>query len=285
MFDRLAFHAREHLSAPHAFAQVLADLKRFSRNIHLTPEAQSYTAERFAPVDFGQRYEFFAVLGGDGSVLSVVKRLQDFATPILPLSAGTLGFLAEIPPAELADALFSIEKGRFTYDRRSLLQVRRVRADGHSDDYFALNEAVISQQAVARMVEINTLVDGEYLTTHRADGLIVATPTGSTAYSMAAGGPIVYPRLDALILTPISPHSFSHRPLILPGGKIVTVLADDKNRVPLMLTIDGQTAVPLAADDRVEVSIAVPKLSFLRLPEEHFFKTIKRKLHWGKNAG
>lgn len=285
MFQKVAFHVRESLKEPQLFSEVLGVLTAKSRQIHLSPEAQHYSSEPFPSVDFHGRYEFFVVLGGDGSVLSVVKRMKDFSTPLLPLSAGTLGFLAEIPPAELGDALTSIEKGRFTYDRRALLKVRHVRADGSHDDYFALNEAVVSQQAVARMAEVRTLIDGEYLTTHRADGLIVATPTGSTAYSLAAGGPIVYPHFEALILTPISPHSFTHRPLILPGGKTVTVLADEKNRVPLMLTIDGQTAVPLAEGDFVEIGVAVPKLSFLRLPEEHFFKTIKRKLHWGKNAG
>jgi NAD+ kinase len=136
---------------------------------------------------------------------------------------------------------------------------------------------------LVRLASIKTLINGEHLTNYRADGLIVATPTGSTAYSLSAGGPIVYPRLEAMILTPICPHSLSHRSLVIPQEKIVEVLAEEDNREDLVLTIDGQEYVPMKTGSRVQIQISDQKLKFYRLPEEHFFKTIKRKMNWGIN--
>ncbi len=284
MFDKVALHARETLTDSQSFLEIVDHLAQCSRHLALTKQAAMHTDKKFAEVDFSEKYDFFVVFGGDGSVLHIVHRLQNFATPLLPISAGTLGFLAEIPPEEFGACCGRLVEQQFSIDERSLLSVVHIAADGEQTRFRALNEAVVSQRAVARMVALKTLVNDEYLTTYRADGVMVATPTGSTAYSLAAGGPIVYPRFDALLLTPISPHSFSHRSLLLPAEKKVTIMPDDSNREPVMLTVDGQITVSLEQGERVEITIAPEKLKFLRMPEEHFLKTLKRKLHWGIGA-
>ncbi len=284
MFTAIAVHARESLKDVEAFRRIVADLQQCSSIVALTPEAQNHVEGDFAGVDFHTEYDFFVVFGGDGSVLNIVHRMENWDVPLMPISAGTLGFLAEIPPEAFGDCCHKLATKEFTIDTRALFDVVHTDAAGKQTRFHALNEAVVSQRAVARMVSLRALVNGEYLTTYRADGVMVATPTGSTAYSLAAGGPIVYPRFDALILTPVSPHSFTHRSLILPADKRITITQDETNREPVMLTIDGQITVPLEKGEQVEIGISAEKLKFLRMPEEHFLKTLKRKLHWGRNA-
>ncbi len=284
MFRAVAVHARETLQAPESFVTLVDHLRSCAESVALTEQAAGHIKETFPKVDFAKQYDFFVVFGGDGSVLHVVHRLQNSATPLLPISAGTLGFLAEIPPEDFAACCKRLAEHDYTLDERSLFDVVHISKDGDKQHFRALNEAVVSQRAVARMVSLKTLINDEYLTTYRADGVMVATPTGSTAYSLAAGGPIVYPRFDALLLTPVSPHSFSHRSLLLPPEKKVTIMPDDGNREPVMLTIDGQITVPLEQGDRVEITVAKDKITFLRMPDEHFLKTLKRKLHWGVSS-
>lgn len=284
MFKKIAIHVREKIENPELFFAILREAQKFANAVFLTEETAEYVKEKFPKVDFQEKYDFFVILGGDGSVLNIAHRLKNIETPILPISAGTFGFLAEIPPKDFARCCRKIAKNAYTRDRRSLLDITHISKTGQKKQFRALNEAVVSQKTVARMVSLQMLVDGEYLTTHRADGVIIATPTGSTAYSLAAGGPIVYPSLEAMIMTPISPHSFSHRCLVLPSHKKITLMADDTNREPIMLTIDGQIAIPMTDGDSIEITTAKEKLVFLRMPEEHFLKTIRRKLHWGKST-
>ena len=284
MFQKVALHAREHLSNPKAFLDILAQVQKWSKEVHLTPEAMQYVSEHFSKVDFEKKYDIFIVFGGDGSVLNVAGRMKNFETPVLGISAGTLGFLAEIAPSDFPEAYQRIMRGERTIDSRCMLDICISRASGKKEYYHALNDAVISQSDVVRLARIETSVNHEYLTTYRADALIVSTPTGSTAYSLSAGGPIMYPHFRALILTPVAPHSLSHRSLVLPKEKRVQVSADTKSRTSLLLTIDGQRALSLHNDDVVDIGVHPHAFSFVRLPEEHFFKTISRKMHWGKEC-
>lgn len=282
MFKRVALHARQYLKKTEYFSDVLSYLENISEKIFLTPEAAEYTNKKFPKVDFSAKYDIFVVLGGDGSVLNIAGRMENFSTPVLAISAGTLGFLAEIKPEDFAKACEDIFKKEFTYDHRCFLDVRIHRANGEQQKFRALNDAVISQSDLVRLAAIHTSVNEEYLTTYRADGLIVSTPTGSTAYSLSAGGPIVYPHFRALILTPVAPHSLSHRSLVLPESKHVQVAVDEDSRVNLLLTIDGQKAFFLEKGDVVDIGVHKKEFTFFRLPEEHFFKTIVRKMHWGE---
>lgn len=284
MFTKVAVHAREHLKKEHVFHDVLKSLHACSKEIFLTPETARHTNKKYAEVDFSDAYDIFVIIGGDGSVLNIAGRMKNFSTPILGVSAGTLGFLAEISPEEFPTACKRILNKEFTNDHRAMLDICIRRKSGKTETFQSLNDAVISQSDLVRLAAIRTSVNGEHLTTYKADGLIISTPTGSTAYSLSAGGPIVYPRFEALVLTPVAPHSLSHRSLVLPKTKRVQVEADEKSRINLLLTVDGQKAIPLEKGDVVDVGIHEERFTFLRLPEEHFFKTISRKMHWGSEG-
>ena len=234
--------------------------------------------------DFSMRHDLAVVLGGDGSVLALAAKLQHFETPVLPLSAGDLGFLSEIPAPELGRAIARWLGGECNPDPRTMLRVGLVRQGKEIFAGHALNEAVITQNSVARMASIRASINGEFLTEYRADGLIAATPTGSTAYALSAGGPIVYPRFQGMLLLPVAAHSFSHRPLLLPAGKNISLQLGQKNADRLLLTLDGQRTHEVLPTDQVEICVAPETFNFIRLPEEHFFKTLRRVLGWG-NAG
>ncbi|TSC79566.1 MAG: NAD+ kinase [Candidatus Peregrinibacteria bacterium Gr01-1014_25] len=226
------------------------------------------------------------VLGGDGTIFRTVRRLGDLSIPILGINRGGVGFLAEIDADDAQDILPRLLGGQGIVEERSLLEIRAERAGAIVFQGHALNEAVIAQGALARLLDLETSVQGEPLTTYRADGLIIATPTGSTAYSLSAGGPIVHPRMQAIILTPLNPHTFSQKPIVIPEHHRVTIaiLAREQRSSDMSvgLTLDGQEYIPLQWGDRVHVAAAAGKARFLRRAEDTFFATLRRKLKWGE---
>ncbi|OIO52982.1 hypothetical protein AUJ46_06170 [Candidatus Peregrinibacteria bacterium CG1_02_54_53] len=239
------------------------------------------------PMEPDQKIDLLLVMGGDGTVLRSVREMQDFSVPVLSVNRGTLGFLAEIELAEADHILPSLLRGEGTVDERSLLTVETIRNDASLFTGHALNEAVIAQGTIARLIDLETVVNGEPLTTYRADGLIIATPTGSTAYSLAAGGPIVHPSFkSALILTPINPYSFSQKPVVLSGDSAIEVGINMKIRkfadVDVNLTIDGQMYVPLQDGDQVRCTTAKHTVKFLRRKQDTFLRTLRTKLKWGE---
>ena len=229
-----------------------------------------------------EHLDLLIVLGGDGTILSAVRKLQSFDTYVLGINAGTLGFLSEIAPSSFEDSCLNIWDGHYSLDERMLLSVTIQKKDGSKISHQALNEAVVSQSAVARLVEIPTKIDGTEITTFCADGLIVATPTGSTAYNLSAGGPIVHPGLKAIILTPIAPFSFSQKPLVIPSDKTVTLEISPCSREGIILTLDGQVNEELAEGDRLTITAFPETAKFLRLPGEAYFTTLRNKLKWGE---
>lgn len=230
--------------------------------------------------------DLLMVIGGDGTIFRAVRELNTRRVPILGINRGAVGFLAEVDAGDIEAILPSLLRGQGTMEERHLLlvEVRRGRTAvfrGH-----ALNEAVIAQGAIARLLHLKTTVQGKALTTYRADGLIIATPTGSTAYSLSAGGPIVHPRLSALILTAINPHSFTQKPIVLPGSDIVDVEIVQREKASadfeVSLTLDGQVYHRLQPHDRVTVRVAPATVPFLRRRQDTFFHTLRTKLHWGE---
>jgi NAD+ kinase len=230
--------------------------------------------------------DLMVVLGGDGTILRAVREIDDFSVPILSINRGTFGFLSELAMEESAKAIPLFLQGKGEIEERSLLHVTAVRKKEILWEGNVLNEAVISQGAISRLIDLQTKVNGDPLATFHADGVIIATPTGSTAYSLAAGGPIVHPQLPATILTPINPHSFSQKPIVLPAeNKIDVTILTKPNKfsdVQISLTLDGQTYVTLQRDDTVCVVAAKQKARFLRRHEETFFNTLRTKLKWGE---
>jgi NAD+ kinase len=225
--------------------------------------------------------EFIVVMGGDGTLLSVARRYGQQGLPILGVNVGGLGFLTEVSLEELYPALEQVLAGKFDVEKRMMLFATIFRDGKPFWGENVLNDAVINKGALARIVELTTWIDEEFLTTYRADGLIIATPTGSTAYTLSAGGPIVYPTLRHVLLLPICPHTLSMRPIILPETVTVAVTLDPKAE-DVYLTVDGQVGQALQPGDRVEVKCAPRHLRLIRSPRRSHFEILRAKLGWGE---
>lgn len=223
--------------------------------------------------------DLLIVLGGDGTILSAA-RLAAGRVPILGVNMGGFGFLAEVTLAELPDAASAAISGDGDVDERTMLQAE-VTGNGQARlRRLALNDIVVTKTGVARVVTLGTWVNEEHLSTYPADGVIVSTPTGSTAYSLSAGGPIVHPQVDVLIVTPICPHTLTARPVVVSGAATVTVkpLAGIED---VRLTVDGQESVPLEAGERVVVRRAASRARLVRLRPPSFYSILRTKLAWG----
>ena len=219
------------------------------------------------------------VLGGDGTFLSAVRWIGDREIPMLGVKFGELGFLAEIAEENLFEAAERVLKGDFTVARRMRLEVRIDRKARPRVRETVLNDVVINRGALARLANIVTHVNGHYLTTFRADGLIVSTPTGSTAYSLAAGGPVVHPKVPGFILTPICPFTLTNRPLIVPDEVEITIRLD-KDSSDIILTLDGQKGLQITDQDVITVCKSAHPMLLILLPDRHYFDVLKAKLRW-----
>lgn len=223
-------------------------------------------------------------LGGDGTILRAVRQYAARRVPFITVNRGRLGFLADMTLAQAATHLPLLLAGKGRKETRALFSVAVLRGGKTVFRGAALNEAVVAQGAIARLIELFTEVDGAALTTFRADGLIVSTPTGSTAYNLAAGGPVLDPSLAAMILTAINPHSFSHKPLVLPGGKTITVhvnVREHDRSTEVGLSLDGQEYFRLEAKDVITVRMRPKGVSFLRATDTSYFAVLREKLRWG----
>ena len=221
-----------------------------------------------------------AVIGGDGTMLHAVSRLGDFNRPVAGINIGTLGFLTSCTDGELAEFAAAVAGGRFTISRRTLLEAS-VHRQGHPAAVFtALNEITLARGETGRLVSLRALVDGELLNDYRADGLIVATPTGSTAYSLAAGGPLVAPGANVFLITPICPHSLSQRALVLPDSSVVALSSEDHGSAPMLFTVDGRDSVRIEEGDRIEIRKSSRSFALLRLEGSSFYAALRQKLGW-----
>lgn len=224
--------------------------------------------------------DIIIVFGGDGTLLSAARLVGGRGIPILGVNLGGLGFMAEVPVDEVPEAIENALRGSCTIEERVMLQASVFRGGERIDHSSVLNDVVINKGALARIVSIDTAVDGRYLTTYHSDGLIVSTPTGSTAYSLSAGGPILYPTLKSLILTPICPHLLANRPIVLPDDFTISMTIASGEDV--FLTMDGQVGFPLHPGDVVEVAKS-PHVTRLLIPcERDYFQVLRSKLKWGE---
>lgn len=219
------------------------------------------------------------VLGGDGTFLSAVRWIGDQHIPLLGVKFGEVGFLAEASEDSLPHVADSLLEGRFTTHARTRLRVT-VRREGKTvGRETVLNDVVINKGALARLADIDTFVDDRYLTTYRADGLILATPTGSTAYSLAAGGPIIHPEISGIILTPISPFTLTIRPLVVPDSAVVTVKLA-KRLSHIMVTFDGQAGFEMEEAHEIVVQKSPHPIHTIDLPDQNYYEVLKNKLRW-----
>ena len=227
-----------------------------------------------------EKADLLVVLGGDGTLLSVARHLYRREVPILGVNLGSLGFLTEISTEEMIPALESCLQGRAEMGRRMMLQCTLSRDGAVLASYHCLNDVVINKGALARMFEIRIDVGDLWLTNMRSDGVIVATPTGSTAYNLSAGGPIVVPGLDGLIISPLCPHTLTMRPLIVDGKDPIRVrVVRESGQV--FLTADGQTGHPMREGDEVRVARSPHSVPLVASPSRHYFALLREKLGWG----
>jgi NAD+ kinase len=225
--------------------------------------------------------ECIMVLGGDGTLLSVARLLEEHDIPILGVNMGSVGFLTETTVAEIYASLERMLDGHYTVQQRIGLKAYLHRNGERIPQPVVLNDVVINKGTLARIINLETYVDDLYLTTYRADGLIVSTPTGSTAYSMAAGGPILHPDIQALILTPICPYTLGQRPLVLPDTVKIEVMLQTSNE-DVLVTLDGQVGITLHHREVVEIRRAAQPMKLIRpMKRDHYFSILRTKLKWG----
>lgn len=226
-----------------------------------------------------EQADALVVFGGDGTMLSVARLVEGNGCPILGVNLGSLGFLTEVTMEELYPALEMLLSGDYQVDERCMLKAE-VRSDGHVKTYHALNDVVMNKAALARVISIDTFLDDDFIARFIADGVIVSTPTGSTAYSLSAGGPIIFPSVDTLLLTPICPHTLTNRPLALPTNREMRLIL--RSGEDVMLTVDGQVGETIKEGFEVRCGRSPFKVRLVRPDDRGFFDVLREKLKWGE---
>ena len=289
--ERVGLVAKHRLDAA---AGVLAELAGWLEARAIEPVFETDTAAlaglpagraTWSRDDLPQNCNLIVVLGGDGTLIGMADRIAaaDVEVPILGVNFGSLGFLTEIPLAELYESLEEVLADEAEIDSRMMLRARSIRHGSVHTERLVLNDVVITRGALSRIIELSVADGDEPIMCVRADGLIVATPTGSTAYNLAAGGPIVHPELDAMLLTPIAPHMLTNRPVIVPADATLRVrpLMDASN-AEVFATFDGQSGHPVERDDVIEISRAERTLQLVRSSKRTYFDVLRQKLKWGE---
>lgn len=225
--------------------------------------------------------DILIIAGGDGTLLHVADLAARYSIPVIGINLGNLGFLTELTEEEAIQALEEIIAGAVTVENRMMLKARIIRENQPTEYRYALNEVVISKGTLDRVLQLSTRADTEYITTYKADGLIFSTPTGSTAYNLSAGGPIVYPGLASILVTPICPFMLSSRPVLLPPETRLSTRIDDGPGHYAKIIIDGQSAWDMQDDETLEIEAAEHPLQLIISPHRDYFSILRNKLHWG----
>jgi NAD+ kinase len=231
--------------------------------------------------ELASRADLVVVLGGDGTLIYAARMLGGRGVPILGVNLGSLGFMTEVPVEELFPSLDSVLQGRFQVDSRMKLTCRLLRGGRVLIEDEILNDVVINKGALARIADHETSIDGVPITTYKADGVILATPTGSTAYSLSAGGPIVHPSVDCTVLSPICSHALTQRSIVVPADRVIRITLRSET-ADTYLTLDGQTGHGLQGGDCIEVVRSPNRVNLVRNPKVAYFSILRQKLHWGE---
>lgn len=264
--------------------ELLAWFRNHGYQLYLDHETATYAtdgAEVVSRGDVGERHpDFVLVLGGDGTLLSAARAVAHSGVPILAVNLGSLGFLTEVPLTEMFDTLEAVSRGQCPLEERSVLDCQLIRNDQCQAQHFALNDVVVNKSAISRLIEFDMRIDGIFVFNYKADGVIISTPTGSTAYSLAAGGPILMPSVKAFVVTPVCPHMLTHRPLVVKDEAIIELLVETGEE-EAFLSIDGQVGVPVQHGDRVVCRRASHNVKLMRV-RRTFFEVLRNKLKWGQ---
>jgi NAD+ kinase len=263
--------------------ELLAWLHAHGYRVIVDPETAKYSngQEEVLRSQMASRaLDLVVVLGGDGTLLSAVRATAGSDAPLLGVNLGSLGFLTDVPLASLFSMLDQIAQGGAAKEQRSLVQCDLLRGEEILGSYMVFNDAVVNKTALARLNNYDLFVDKVFVSSYRADGMIVATPTGSTAYSLSAGGPVLMPTVNAFVITPVAPHSLTHRPLVVPDSAVVEILLRSDEEVAY-LSLDGQPGLDLRDGDRVRCRRSEHKVSLFRTDTD-FFHVLRTKLKWGE---
>jgi len=268
-------------------AQMVPDLLRWLADhgyeVVTDPETAKYASgkEAVPRSELGSRpLDLVIVLGGDGTLLSAARATAAIDVPLLGVNLGSLGFLTEVPAQALYSMLDEIVQGRAIVEHRSLMNCELLRGDEVRGKYLVFNDAVVNKTALARLNTYDLFINGEFVSSYRADGMIVATPTGSTAYSLSAGGPVLTPTVSALVVTPVAPHALTHRPLVVPDSAEIEILLRTEDEVAY-LSLDGQPGLDLSDGDRVRCRRSEHQVNLFRAGNS-FFQVLRTKLKWGE---
>ncbi len=222
-------------------------------------------------------------IGGDGTMLYASRAAREFGTPILGINRGRLGFLADVTPDEMLTSVDHVLDGNYTTDSRLMLEARLLRGDGEQEVAYALNDVVLQRRETGRMVDFETRVDNKYVNTHSGDGLIIATPTGSTAYALSCGGPIIEPQLDAVALVPICPHTLTDRPVVISADRSIEVSLMQRDDTKAEITVDGFSMGSIKPNDKLQISAANMRVTLVHPPGYDFYEILRSKLFWGRD--
>jgi NAD+ kinase len=263
--------------------ELLGWFRKRGYTVYLDQETAQYTnGEQVVPrKDMGaKRLDFALVLGGDGTLLSAARAVAHEGVPILAVNLGSLGFLTEVPLSEMYATLEAVDAGSCPIEERSVIDCSAFRGKERMAHHFALNDVVVNKSAISRLVDFDLLIDGVFVFNYKADGVIIATPTGSTAYSLAAGGPVLMPSVESFVVTPVCPHALTHRPLVVTDTAEIE-LRIETGAEEAFLSIDGQVGMPVRQGDRVLCHRAGHRVKLMRV-RRTFFDVLRNKLKWGQ---
>jgi NAD+ kinase len=244
-------------------------------------EQTGCAVEEVATEQLAAKVDLILVLGGDGTMIATARLMGDTEVPVLGVNYGGLGYLAEFRIEELYEALESILAGNYRLDKRVMLDVKLLRGDHEVTRNRVLNDVVINKSALARIIEIEAYLNQQFVNSFRADGLIVSTPTGSTAYNLSAGGPVIFPSMNAVVITPICPFTLSNRPIVVPDDAVIELLLKTEQE-DVALTLDGQVGFPLKVDDRIAIGKSKTIFNLVQPTTRNYFDVLRDKLRWGR---
>ena len=240
--------------------------------------------ERIPEEEIANHADLVIAIGGDGTLLYAARLVAHRDVPLVGINRGRLGFLTDVLPQDMFESVDAALEGRCERDERSMLEARIVGASGVTTRALALNDVVLQKWETGRMLDFETWIDGAYVNTHGGDGLVVASSTGSTAYALSCGGPIVAPHLDVLVVAPICPHTLSDRPIVISGRSVITVKLIDRPDTRAQITCDGVSLGELAPGDRLEVHPTAQKITLLHPNKFEYYRLLRSKLHWGRGG-
>jgi NAD+ kinase len=239
---------------------------------------------RMNTADLGDNADLVIAIGGDGTMLYASRLVRESGTPILGINRGRLGFLADVPADEMITSVDLVLAGNYTLDSRTSLEACVRWSSGEESTEFALNDVVLQRRETGRMVDFSTRVAGHFVNTHSGDGLIIATPTGSTAYALSCGGPIIEPQLNAVAVVPICPHTLTDRPIVIPADQPIEVVLLERDDTKAEVTVDGHSMGEIRPSDRLTISAGKQRITLVHPPGHDFYGILRSKLLWGRDS-